>query len=268
MKRKDLYKEIKATTIIVSVIGVIFLLIYSLKNEKFQNFFWISFLVYFATTVLLFLISTFIKNKYLDKVTSFLLYPLGIIYIILTVIMPFYSLLGHLLLYFGIAFFIPEILYRALSYFHLIDFINEPTAIYLRITLTVFICVLLNPIIRDLVYRISPERPKPSEKLKPYEIHEMTNYFLSNNNIKFFVYGIYVVVLLMTNIFNLQGKSLNNEIEIDKAVLQSFVTFIAFDRAITLMKQLDFRPSVLLNKISRSIIEKLNTNVTNENNRH
>ncbi|MBA2583833.1 MAG: putative phage abortive infection protein [Bacteroidetes bacterium] len=163
------------------------------------------------------------------------------------------------MIYFAIAFLVPELFFKILNYFELLVFVNIQTITYLKITSTVFICVILNPLLRDIVYRISPARIKSSEKLKPYELDKLTDYVLSIDNVRFLVYGAYVIALLVINYFNLQGKSLNSANEIDKAVLQSFVTFIAFDRTVALMKQLNFRPSGLLNKIYQSILNKMNT---------
>lgn len=40
------------------------------------------------------------------------------------------------------------------------------------------------------------------------------------------------------------------------AILQSFVTFIALDRALILLKQLEFKPSDLLSMIIKSVASK------------
>lgn len=77
------------------------------------------------------------------------------------------------------------------------------------------------------------------------------------NNVRFIVYAFYVVSLLITNYFNFQGDSICCNIEIAKSILQSFVTFIAFDRAFALMKQLDFRPLRFLKKLCQSILHKV-----------
>jgi hypothetical protein len=83
------------------------------------------------------------------------------------------------------------------------------------------------------------------------------------NNIKFLVYSFYVVALSVTNYLNFQGDSFSKGISTDKSILQSFVTFIAFDLALVLMKQLDFRPSHFVHKVIRSI-----SNATNRDNGH
>ncbi len=140
---------------------------------------------------------------------------------------------------------------------HIIELKNTPPIIYLKLTSTVFICVILNPILREIVYKISPLRLKSSKKIKPYELEKHSNYILSNDNIKFLVYGGYVIVIILMNFLNLQGLSYNGSIDNDKAILQSFVTFIAFERAFSLMKQLNFRPSIFLNNIIQSVYKVL-----------
>jgi len=264
LTKKELFKEIKSTAIIVSVIVGLFFLNFLFNNKSFQNIFFISLVAYISLIVFLFLLGLFLKNKYFDKFTTIISFPIGIIYAVLSVIIPFMVLPIHVIFYFGISFLIPEIIHKTLGYFHLIDFIKTPTIQYLKITLTVFISVLLNPLLRHIIYYISPVRMKTSEKLKPYEFDKLTDYFLSTDNIRFFVYGFYVIALLITNFFNFQGSSITENSETDKSILQSFVTFIAFDRAFILMKQLDFKPSMLLSKIYQSISNKLKTEIEDE----
>lgn len=261
MTIKELYKEIKAIAIFVLAITVLIVSSSLFANETFQKNFLFSLVTYIATLILIYVLGSFLKNKHFDIFTTIFSYPLIIIYTTLVVLIPFWLLLMHIGLYFVIAFLIPELLYKGLMYLNLIDFVTMPTTVYLKITLTVFISVLFNPILRGIVYRISPARLNSSEKLKPYELGKLTDYFLSTNNVKFFVYAFYVVALLMTNYFNFQGDSISSNIETDKSILQSFVTFIAFDRTFALMKQLDFKPSGLLEKIYKSILYKVNKDV-------
>lgn len=264
MTIKELYKEIKATTILVLAVVVIFVFTSIIVNETFQKYFLISIVTYIVTFILFNLLGTFLKNKNFNKFTTIFSYPFGIIHAILLVLIPICILLLHVGLYFGIAFLIPELLYKGLKYLQLIDFVTMPTTVYLKITLTVFISVIFNPLLRNIVYRISPARLNSSEKLRPYELGKLSDYFLSTNNVKFFVYAFYVVALLTTNYFNFQGYSISSNIETDKSILQSFVTFIAFDRTFSLMKQLDFKPSELLEKIYKSISNKVNNDTRDD----
>lgn len=61
----------------------------------------------------------------------------------------------------------------------------------------------------------------------------------------------------MNNVTLLQSNSISVTADQDRIIIQSFVTFIAFDRAFGLMKQLKFRPSELLEKIAAALKRKL-----------
>ena len=126
--------------------------------------------------------------------------------------------------------------------------------------MTVFITVFFNPLLRDFVYLVSPARIKSSQKLKPFKLDKLTDYLLSSENVRFIVYGGYAIALILTNIYNFQDLSLNKTTEFDKAILQSFITFIAFERAFSFMKQLEFRPSRLIEKIAYAIRDKIDDN--------
>lgn len=260
MTDKEFYKELKATGIIFLFVGLIFFLVYIGKKIPLDKTFYISIFSYFAILIFLGGLNLFFKNKYLKRINGLIYLPLALVGAVLIIIIPFWLLLLHLIFYFMFAFLIPELLYKVLNYLHLIDFIQEPTALYLRITLTVFICVLFNPSLRNLVYLLSPARIKTSEKLRPYQLDKLTNYLLSSDNIRLIVYVGYVVALGVINYSNFQNSSISKTMNIDRAILQSFVTFIAFDRALVLFKQLNFKPSRLLTRIYKAILNKTNKN--------
>ncbi|MGZ4053658.1 MAG: hypothetical protein ACXVPU_02640 [Bacteroidia bacterium] len=253
MAENKIYKEIIASIIIIAFIGIVFLLTFCIDFNSLGKTFYISIVSYLASWVLLAIINKYLKNKYLDKINQVVSFPLIVIYGILTVVLPFWALLMHLIFYFGIAYIIPVLLYGTLKHFNVIDFIKEPTAVYLKITASVFICVLLNPLMRRTVYIISPAHIKTSEKLRPYELDKLTDYLLSSNNVRFLVYTFYGISLLTLYCYNFQGLSLNK----GEPLKASFETFIAFDASLILLKLLDFRPSELLTKIRKSISNKL-----------
>jgi hypothetical protein len=267
LKGNEIYKELKSTLIILSFIGLIFLLIYLGNNyytEKLTPFL----VTYLFASIILIIIASYIKNRYFEKIVAIISFPIGLIYSIMILIVPFSTLLIHLIYYFALAISIPFLLFKGLHYFHIIDFIKKPTELYLRITMTVFISVLLNKLIREITYRIAPVRSRSSQKMKTYELDKLTDYFLSADNIRFFIYSFYVIALLTTNFFNFQGQSFNTTTEIDKSILQSFVTFIAFDKVLTLSGTLDFRPSKLLSKINQSISNKIEKDIIDKKTSH
>lgn len=249
-------KEIKAIFIFV-IIGIIILgFPYLLSYYKIENYFYSSLLIYITICGLLAIFSILVKSKILKRITSIILFPAGIILTLGTFILPIGFLLIHLFYYVAFVVLIPSIIIKSLTSFDIYQINQIPTLTYLKFTSAVFIAVLFNYQIRKLIYKISPARINSSKKLKPYELDKLTDYMLSENNVRFLIYSIYVILLIITNYINFEENSLSINNSNDKAILQSFVTFIAFDRALSLLKQLEFKPSDFLNKIIKSIENK------------
>lgn len=250
-------KEIKAILVFTTIGIIIFGFFTLLTYFKFENYFYYCLIGYIIFISILSISSSIIKSSFLRKINQFSLVPAGILYIILTILLPLGFLLIHLLYYVSIVLIIPSIIIKLLELIKLPLLLNNETLTYIKFTSSVFIAVLFNFQIRRLIYIFSPARLKSSEKIKPYELDKITDYLISENNVRFCIYSIYAFLLITMNINNLENDFISESFNSDKAILQSFVTFIAFDRALTLLKQLEFKPSDLLDKIIKSIINKL-----------
>jgi len=249
-------KEIKAIFIFV-ILGIIILGFPTLLAYfKIEHYFYYTLISYIFLCAVLAILSSILKSKILKKITNIILFPAGIILTIGTFILPLGFLLIHLLYYVAFVILIPAIILKSLTFLDIIEINNNSTLTYIKFTFSVFIAVLFNYQIRKLIYKISPARINSSKKLKPYELDKLTDYMLSENNVRFLIYSLYVILLIVTNYTNFEENSLTVNPSNDKAILQSFVTFIAFDRALSLLKQLEFKPSDFLNKIVKSIINK------------
>ncbi|MES2726934.1 MAG: hypothetical protein V4643_07515 [Bacteroidota bacterium] len=258
---KGFLKELGSVAIIIIAIVVSILFTdFVFYNKNFQYIFF----TYIIVFILFFILSGYIKNKLFQKTSAIFYLPFGLLVAAVSLLIPFLAVFLHLIFYFVFAYLLPEMTYKILNYFHLIDFITPSTALYLKITITVTISVLFNPVLRGIIHKISPWNRKSSEKLKKYELHKLSNYFLSTDNVRFFIYSSYVITLLIINICNFQGQPFKDSFGIDKSILQSFVTFIAVDRALVLMKALEFRPSELLNQIWRTIKKSFKEDDNNE----
>ena len=232
-------------------------------NEK---YFYYILIGYILICVIVVIIQQIFKNRIVDKVTGIILIPAGILYAIGTIIIPFGTVFVHLLYYLIVSVVLPLIIIRVLNQFGYLSFLTETTIFFFQITITVFVSVLFNHQIRQLVYIISPARIRTSEKLKPYELDKLTDYLISEKNIRFLIYVLYFISLLAINISDFQGSSLTEKTEFDKAILQSFIAFIAFDRVLALLKDLEFKPSTFLIKMFQSISNKLKDLDKNNNN--
>lgn len=251
----DYIKEIKAILIFALISILFFGGVYVLDYYKVLYQFMFLLVVYPLLYFIIFIFNdVVIKSNTLDKILSIIGLPFHYIRILITLVLPFYFLLIHLLYYIGFIFLIPKIFIEGLSFIDIT--FSSSNMLYIKLTLSVFIAVLFNFQLRRLIYVISPARIKDSKKLRPYKLDKLTDYILSENNVRFVIYSLYVILLMIFNYIEFEKSDLAN-LEFNRVILQSFVTFIAFDRALTLLKSLEFKPSDLLQKIIQSIANKL-----------
>jgi len=249
-------KEIKAIAILALIAGLLFGFIFVVNYYKIDNYFYFSLLGYMVICLVFTIAGLLIKSQIVSKVVSVVLFPAMAMLVLGTVILPFGFLFIHLITYIALALAIPEGFFLTCKFFE-IEIVKEPTTIlYIKLTSIAFIAVMFNYLLRKLVYLISPARLKTSKKLKPYELDKLTDYLLSEQNVRFLIYGLYVLLLFTINVNNFESMAYSTSLNNDKAILQSFVIFIAFDRALILLKQLEFKPSDFLAKITQSIINK------------
>ena len=100
-----------------------------------------------------------------------------------------------------------------------------------------------------------------SKKMKKYQIKELIHYIFTLNNIRFCIYVIYFIFMIFYSIQFLE----NNITYKSNAVLQSFLTYLAFDNIIMLKKQIFFSPIEFLKKIIFSIIPNNDEQTENHN---
>ncbi len=258
MSFKEIAKEIKATIVIVLAIGLILLSIKLAESPIYQQWFICSIILLVIFYGVLIILNKNIKSRFIESCIKFISIPLGVVFAILIFAIPVIALFYHVLLYFIISFLIPFFTFFLIDFFNLLQFLEPDTKLYIQFTTGMFICVLLNSVIRSFVYAISPARIKKSEKMKPYQLDKLTDYLLSAKNIRYLAYFAYFIVIVTVNYFDFQNIDNLEPKYLKEVLLQSFITFIAFDGSVLLLKTLDFRPSAMIQKVKNSISEKVN----------
>ena len=124
-------KEIKAALIIIAVCGIIFVSIILLGDKMVNGRFLIYLIVYLILITIGAGINLYWKNIYFKKILSILMVPLFLFGEIFKFLIPFVALVFHVVMYFALALMIPGLLYLSLKFFHLVDFLKEPTILYL-----------------------------------------------------------------------------------------------------------------------------------------
>ncbi|MEO8236564.1 MAG: hypothetical protein ABI576_00550 [Flavobacterium sp.] len=255
-------REFGSLIIMLSITGVCILvsvgamsLIDYIGSLKYSRYY---FSIYFLLFVILYFLSNRVKGKILQLLFKIVALPFSILFAIITIGIPFISLFMHIILYVLISTILP-LTFFSLQSRNFFPTISLQLATYIALTLTFISSVLFHRQIIYLVHAISPARLKTSEKLRPYNIEELSKYLLSESNIKFVIFSIYLLLLAFINFSNLQNDQYFSSQDVDKAVLQSFATFLAFDRIISNLKQLEFKPSEMLDKIRKGIGNKIDS---------
>ncbi len=253
---KNINKELLSLVLIIAS-GLIIFVVLGIVAYGFDRLIKIKYsYLYFLTYILLcifsFIISGRVKNKIIRFVHNIIIFPLTFLFGFIMVVTPYIVLQIHFFLYLLMSAFIPLIFFIFDKFTNLFE-LNTSTHIYIIVTLSVITATLLNKQVKYLTYLFSPFRIYSSQKLKKFEFKKLTDYLLSESNIKFIIYLLYFIYLLIVNLFNFQENSFYSSPLIDKAVLQSFITFIALERLIANLKDLDFKPSELIKKLLTSM---------------
>lgn len=238
---------------ILLVIGLNYLTEYA---SSIENIYWMV-LIYIIVSVLFYQINRKVKNKIFDFIVQTVLFPLSLLYVFITVAIPILTTQIYLFIYLIISFSIPLILYRIDEKLLLTELKSE-TWIYLIVTVGVITATLFHKQITFLTFKLNLFTSEKSEKMKRFKLVELCEYIVSKNNIKLVIYSIFFIALIVFNFLSLQKSSYYGNPNIDKAILQSFVTFIAFERILTNLKLTEFRPSELLKTLKSSILNEAN----------
>lgn len=207
---------------------------------------------YILLCATLFVVGKRTKNSNLLQIHRLLVLPFTLFIGFLSVAMPYFVLQIHLFVYLFFSSIIPILLYRLDRATGILD-LKITTHIYLIVTVSVIIATLMNKQMKYLTYRFSPMQLYSTHISKRFEFNRLTNYFLSEHTIKFVIYFSYFIYLLIFNLFTFEEHSLYSSPLMDRAVLQSFITFLALERLISNLKDLDFKPSEMLKLLLTSI---------------
>lgn len=249
---KELFSLILMVTSGILIIGLaagIAFSIYLLLSSEHGIWYLIAYLVFCGAAYIVHKKST---SDMATLLYRFLTIPFRLISGFIPVAMPYLVLQIHLFVYLFFSAALPLFFYVLDRSTNFID-LKITTHIYLIVTFSVITATLMNKQLKQLTYLFSPFRLYRTNTSKQFEFNKLTDYFLSENNIKFIIYFCYFLYLLIFNLFTFQEHSLYSSPLMDRAVLQSFITFLALERLLSNLKDLDFKPSELLKLLLRSI---------------
>lgn len=197
------------------------------------------FIGYFIFTLILSFISKKLNSKIFNKIELILTAPFGVIYLVLGLIVPFGGLFFNTIILFLMTFGIPFLLLNGLD--HIFDFgLKKATMVFISLTFASISSVYISKHILGFILKWSPITMDTYDE-KPFrkDLKDLTALFYQKNNVNFCIYLFYFIYLLFTAFSKIQyGKPIFN-VEIDLAVLQSFLVFIAFSNMVTKSKDVN-----------------------------
>lgn len=246
-------KEIKAS-VLLGLLTVVFVFIFWLSNSFIDinsKSGFIIILLFLVYSILTFWIGSYIKestNKILKILIIIISLPVLVIFFILKFSHPFIAVILNLIYYLFFSLIIPI---GAIFILKKLNFANISYEIGVFIVLTVgtIVSVSMNKYLMKLIYRYSHAIKKDSKSEDNIEIIKLVEYLFTPNNVRFTIYLLYFVYLVVFSIKYLENESLFKTALTDIAILQAFLVFLAYDSIRVNSKDIKALPSVILKAI-------------------
>lgn len=254
-------KEFKSVSIllIIFLISLVIILFLSKVTDYLNGINSLNFIFYFFCYLGSLLLTGWLYNKFPIKVLKYLYYgisfPILILFLLIKFARPTMWLLLNGVLFIISCFIIPTILLRLNNYFEYFNLAHQ-TTMFIKLTFASCVSVTLPKQILYIIYRFGPYgmiENKSFKKITNSKIIDLTNEILNKENIRFIIYTLFFVYLLVFSFQYLQNSTIFEIGEKDRAVYQSFLCFLAFDRLLLNSKRIILIPSRLLNKVMNSM---------------
>jgi hypothetical protein len=253
----------KLTALFLFSIAIFYLLSTSLTSFLDSYWYLLVFFGYVITIILFQVINEKFDSRFLNTLFNIWSFPLAFLYSLLFVGYPFFLYVSILLFYIVVVISIPSVpiyFYENVSKVPLSDGLST----YFIVTTAFIISISFhNFVLEKMVYRLL--RVKSSAKISEYKIESVVNYTLNKKNLKFMIYGMYFIYMLYYSFSTIYfGDTFDND-DLNKAILQSFLTVLAYDSLSQNSTGIKLLPSVLFNKFMTTYKNKLDEMEKNNN---
>lgn len=198
-------KVIKNAAVYISAIIYYYLVIFVFVDNADYNFG-----IGIAVCIIVILSS---KIKVFNSILSILSIPIAIITLIVLVLIPTLYIPTILISSFGVVYFTVNLLF-SFTY----NYVSQNTINYITLSLSFILLTYIS--------KINFEKITNGNK----QIAEILNHVYNKEQIKIFIFSMYFVLIILATI--LKNECLRIEYIDEYSVIQSFATYIAFDRVI------------------------------------
>lgn len=253
MDKMDKKKEVRALIILVGIIVLSIVIIYVFsKSLERIGIFLIGYMIFFICFSLL---SSKFSNKFIKVVNLIFSFPFMIIYVVLKFSMPFSSTILHGFIFLVIVLFFPIVFMKSNSYFEFQE-LSKENYIFITLTFSSIVSNVFYKWIIKLVFKLSPIGLNDSQKTEKIKLKELIEYLITPQNIRFLIYSLYFIYMCIFSFKFLERKSFFETESVDTAIMQAFLTFLAFDSLRINSKEIKVLPSMVLTKILESFVSK------------
>lgn len=249
----NLKKEFKSgfLLILIFAVSIVITTLFSYGVDVLSDF-WEFVLGYFILLIIILVLDSLFKRKFFKIASIIIILPVGFVFVLLLTTLPLMTSFLFAILYFTTCIFIPAIFILINRKFH---FIEMPESMYTYITLSFSTCValLFHKLITKVVYYFLVLNENMKRTVEKYEISHLLSYINEISNIRFLIYisyFIYMVIFSIEVCWHDKNFSLNMH---EKAIAQSFITFLAFDRLLVNSNQIRLLPSEIIKFVWSSL---------------
>ncbi len=246
-------KEIKAA-ILLGLLTVVFAFIFWLSNRFIDinsNSGFITISIFLVYSILTLWIGSYIKestNKILKILVIIISFPFLVVFLILKFSHPFIAVILNLIYYLFFSLIIPASAILILKKLELVN-ISYEIGVFIVLTISTIVSVSMNKYLMKFINKYSPAIKKDSKSEDNIEIIKLVEYLFTPNNVRFTIYLLYFVYLIILSIKYLENESLFKTASTDMAILQAFLVFLAYDSIRINSRDIKALPSVILRAI-------------------
>lgn len=200
---------------------------------------------YFVVLIITFILYAKFKNNSLLIAIKILGFPITFLVGFYMLIQPVFLVLFTSLFYSLFSIALPCFLYKLNDLYQFVV-LNNDTTLYLIITSASIIAILFVEVIKKLIYW-TPVFMQLSNNNK-IKAKELIDFVLTQKQIRFSIYLLYLVYLLIYSLGYFEGHIGNANSNHENTIMQAFITFLAFDSLVSNFNPF-INPKELLSKI-------------------
>lgn len=211
----------------------------------------------FGLLVLLFIsiAANLLNKKFPNRLTNFialiLSLPIGIVLILFNLFFPLIIILLAIGLSCVILIFPTFFFFKILESLDLY-YLKPEFQTYIQFSFSFILLLLFNVQIKKILIYLIAVNENAKRWMEEYRYRPIIDYIFNLKNIRFIIYSFYLIFFIYYS-YKFVGELNYLPSGNENAILQSFLTFLAFEQLIPILKKTSLKPSIILFMVQDSI---------------